>query len=105
MGYRSETVLKIRKDHYIKLLESAPDKKFLAAQKDDGATVTITWKAVNWDERYPEVQHLEEYLDGMVEDDCEDDFGFMSLGEADNDVEERGIPWDFGIRLRRSLEY
>jgi hypothetical protein len=101
MGYRSDAVLKIRKEHYEGLLEGAPDKEFLAPERDDGYIVTIVWNNVKWYDDSPEIAHITAFMDALPDDD----YGFMRIGEAYDDVEDLGIPWDFGISLQRSLEY
>lgn len=101
MGYRSDAVLKIRKEHYEGLLEGAPDKEFLTPASDNGEIVTIVWEYVKWYDDAPEIKHIMERMENLPDDD----YGFMRIGEADDDFEELGIPWDFGIRLQRSLEY
>jgi len=101
MGYRSDAVLRVRKEHYEGLLEGAPDKEFLTPSSDDGYIVTVVWNSVKWYDEFPEIEHIMESMENLPNDD----YGFMRLGERDDDVEELGIPWDYGISLKRCLDY
>ncbi len=104
MGYRSDVAIGLTKEADVQLRLS--DKK-LAIQVLDEADDTSKYEnhtnyfleGVKWYQGYPDVDQVMEFLDSLHHDE----FGFIRIGENDDDIDIKGDPYEYGIELNRHL--
>jgi len=127
MGYRSVVALAVSKKmmpHFLGHLSQCDDAayKFVFMETDqkiedydgDGTTV-FSWSGVKWYDSFPEVRAITDfvsmstdYLSGISEDfddDYDEHFRFVRLGEDNDDVEEEGYLCEYKIGIRRELAF
>ena len=127
MGYRSEVVLAVSKKmmpHFLGHLSQCDDAayKFVFMKTDkkiedyDGEGTTVFfWDGIKWyGDHFPGVKAISDFV-GMktdylksicaedIEDDYEEHFRFVRMGEDNDDVEVGGYLCDYEIGVRRSL--
>ena len=127
MGYRSEVVLAVSKKmmpHFLGHLSQCDDAayKFVFMETDkkiedyDGeGTTMFLWEGIKWCDSYPEVRAITDfvsmntdYLSGIGEDfddDYDDHFRFVRMGERNDDIEEEGWLCCDDIGFRRELTF
>ena len=104
MGYRSDVAIGLSNEADVQLRLS--DKK-LAIQVLDDADDTNKYENhtnyflgdVKWYQGYQDVDQVMEFLDSLQHDE----FGYMRIGENDDDIEIKGDPYEYGIELNRHL--
>ena len=109
MGYRSEIVVKfsdeaarvVKKyaDINEKVRELINDAEY--TQESPGSISTLFWTWIKWYDSYPEISAFEELLDALPEHH----YGLMRSGEEDDDIEERGMPWEYDIFIRKEISW
>jgi len=101
MGYTSQVAIAIKKEEYHK--RENQFKKVMHDCDELGKTTDayfFTWDCVKWYPNYPEVQELEKLLREIDEED----YGFIRVGEEDNDIERKGCPNDYDLNISITLE-
>lgn len=108
MGYRSDAVLKLKKELFAKFEKfmvdaGKPSQEFLldAVRSDQPEITTLIWEGVKFYEYFPEISNLYKFL----HEANPENFGFIRIGEEFEDCEERGSPWDFGMYVSRNIDF
>jgi len=100
MGYRSVLAIAIKKKAFEKHVgEAIKDFKTCDSIKQTKDTVTFYWDGVKWYEDYEDVKSVMGVLAKLEEED----YGFLRVGEDDEDIERLGDPYDFELYLSRSI--
>ena len=109
MGYRSEVVLAVNPDAYAVLTTLlARGGSFFNLFKEattepyDGDATVYSWDAIKWYPSYPEVEAVEDFMSRLEDEDMEDSFRFVRVGEDCDDTEQRGN--GFPIYIKKSIE-
>jgi hypothetical protein len=104
MGYRSDVAIALNTTADVNLrLESRSeaisvlDNADQIIKGDDHTTYFL--EGVKWYDGYPEVDEIMDYLGTLNHDD----FGYMRIGESDDDFEAKGDPYAFGIECHRHI--
>ena len=107
MGYRSQVCLSVSEEADKILKDNAdmiPALKELLKDGDSRVAERYYWDSVKWYPSYPEIDALERFLCFM---DSADDgqYGFIRLGEEEDDIERRGAPWEFDMHVTRGISW
>ena len=112
MGYRSDVYIGLRKEAYIKhviLLDSFPkllrDLNNPAQMHNDIYYWSISH--IKWYDSYKNVAEVTDFLNVLYEETSDTDkelYGFIRIGEEDNDIESSGFPWELDMQLQRYVE-
>jgi hypothetical protein len=107
MGYAYYGVLAVDPEKYSKKDLKPWFDKWKDYFDDVISEETRTVFIVNWAKGGFEV--FEEFVAGYANRDedeylISEDFGYILLGESDDDVETVGEPWEFDINLTRGIE-
>ena len=123
MGYRSEVVLAVSKElmpHFLNVLAKEPnaralifkDNNCLHEDYDGKGTLLVSWSDIKWyHEIYPEILAVQEFIDDCDADNIDgleepwEHFRFIRLGEASDDVEEKGYLNCHEIYINRSISF
>ena len=112
MGYRSEVVLAVNPDAYAILTTVLARggeffnlfKEATTEPSDHQEDSTVySWEGIKWYPNYPAIQAVEDFLDRLEEEDMEESFRFVRVGEDDTDTESRGS--GFPIYVKKSIEF
>ena len=113
MGYRSEVVLAVNPDAYAILTTVlARGGEFFNLFKEATTepsdhqedSIIYSWERIKWYDSYPEIQAVEDFLDRLEEEDMEESFRFVRVGEGDSDPgSSRGF--GFPIYVKKSIEF
>lgn len=105
MGYRSEIAIGVTPEIYA----TAPDDVKKAFDEVFGGPSIneadrILWHSdwMKWYSDDPLVQRIEGWLSEL--EAAEESYGLLRLGEDNNDEQEEGYPYEFGIREVHKLE-
>ena len=114
MGYYSTVFFACDRDQHELILaatEMEPDEVHSQETSDNKEIFCCEWNAVKWG-YYSQADKFEDLLRDVKPE--KDDrfngieiypFGFVRIGEEDDDVEYIGDPYEFGIHYIRSLEW
>jgi len=123
MGYRSEVVLAIGKElmpHFLGVLALEPDARtFIFKHSDclhedyDGEnTFLVSWSDIKWyKETFLAVNAIQRFIDHCDGDEIDgleepwEHFRFVRLGEATDDVEEKGCLNSNDIYISRAISF
>ena len=104
MGYRSTLAIAFKKKAFYDHVGSAiKDFKDCDTIQETSDTVTFFWEDVKWYEDYEDVKSVMGVLDKLEIED----YGYLRIGEDDDDTERLGSPHDFELYCSRtiSLDY
>jgi hypothetical protein len=117
MGYRSEVAFALRKEAADELYELAKadpdlvemlnDMQATARQDIELAEPDVYYFYYDWVKWYsddPQVMIIMEFLRKLEEEDRDNEFGFLRLGEDSDDEEILGQPFDFGFNFVRKIQ-
>jgi len=76
------------------------DFKDCSSVKQTKDTVTFYWDDVKWYEDYADVKSIMGVLSKLEDEE----FGFLRIGEDDDDIERLGEPWEFELYISRNIE-
>ena len=114
MGYRS----------YVYVITDIENKALIAAVKaakpdeEETGTLKQSWppekKAkevmlfefhdTKWYESYSDVNAVMLEINELINDNKGNTFGYIELGENDDDITHLGSPWDYDMHLNRSVD-
>ena len=101
MGYRSDVRIAIIKEVYMDALikENFPEI-FIENEPDiiDGNRY-YSFDDIKWYDDFPDIAECMKFLNNLPEED----WGFIKIGENDDDVESFGSPWDFDMYVETSI--
>jgi hypothetical protein len=116
MGYRSEVVLAVSKEvlpQFLVTMAKSPETRSMCYQhadrrvddyEEDGC-VLFHWFSVKWYEGYEEVEAIQDFMDWCDDDDSEEGYRFIRLGEGLEDPAEiRGHGFE-ALHVQRSVTY
>ena len=109
MGYRSEVGVRFSDEagrlvkKYVSLDEDL-QQLVNDADHEDGSKDKISTLSWSWTKWYPDYDEITKF-DAMLSMLPSHHFGFMRLGEDNDDVEERGEPWEYDIHLRKEISW
>jgi len=123
MGYRSEVCIGMTDDAsrlFRTMLDHLPDNHEAKALVKDASSLRhqpwgdrhkktdtdcedkLYWECVKWYEGFECVDFVESFITDCVP---EEDYRFVRIGEANDDVEERGDYWDSDICVHRTISW
>ena len=122
MGYRSTIGIAIQKDALLKhtllskkpvpeLLITADQSNYPECMQDDAETVAYFYiDYVKWYGTYEDVMAVESLLERIEEDpdhelDSDSSYGFLRIGEHDDDIETRGDPYQYDMYVERNISF
>ena len=100
MGYRSQVTIVLKKETYQKhenILREAMKGCDSIEQTD--TAYYFSWDAVKWETTFENVKVIEKVLSQCDEED----YGFMRVGEEENDLDTKGTPGEFNVFLERTI--
>lgn len=105
MGYRSEVYLRFA-EPIVEVVDAARKlddnlDKMLSDAATEGNKTDFHWEYAKWYDSYPEVRAVESLLDMLLDDD----YGFIRLGEGENDIERLGRPDEYDMYTNTSVEW
>jgi len=106
MGYRSQVAIALNKHTFWK--EVGEDIIYFQdcdiIQQREGV-VTFIWEDVKWYSSYSDVEAIEKLLEriSLLQDDYEG-YAFIRVGEETGDIETRGEPWHFDLRVHTEID-
>ena len=110
MGYRSEVVLAVNADAYAALTTVLARggeffNLFKEAAIDEGGegSIVYSWDDIKWYPSYPEVEAVEDFISRLEDEDMEESFRFVRVGEDIDDSVERGS--GFPIYVKKTIEF
>jgi len=108
MGYRSDVVFAMYKeDHFTAILleNTFPpllNNSEVFKKTDIGNTVYLTASHIKWYESYVSIAEIERFMSHL--DDQNIAYGFIRLGEHDDDIDKHGDPYNFELSVSRFLD-
>ena len=112
MGYRSDVAFAIDKKDYFSaiVLESKFPKIFndencftkTEVEIEESTNLYFFCTEIKWYPGYPDIDEAEAFMDHLETNDIE--FAFLRRGEAMEDNQERGSPWNFDMYISRTIE-
>tara|TARA_E500000331_G_scaffold352703_1_gene401821 strand:- start:1830 stop:2168 length:339 start_codon:yes stop_codon:yes gene_type:complete len=110
MGYRSQVTLALQPKAaalFSTLRARGGDVTELIEDADNGShndgVESYEWNGVKWYDSYECIRAIEEFMGRLDEEDMEDQYRFIRIGEDDDDTESRGH--GFEIYVTRSIEW
>ena len=110
MGYRSQVTLALRPKAAALFSTVRARGGELAAliadgmHKDHGeGHESYSWDYIKWYDSYPCVGAIEAFMNRLDEEDMDDEYRFVRLGEDTDDNEVRGYGFEIGIS--RTIEW
>ena len=112
MGYRSEVVLALKPKAAILLstvragggaIASLLTEDASDVTREEDGSVIYRWGGIKWYDSYPEIAAIENFMSRLEEEDMEEDYRFVRVGEDMDDNEVRGYGFEVGIA--RSIEW
>jgi len=105
MGYRSDVVIglkatKVLEDNLLKI-DKFPKMLQRPGRLKSGNVFYWLFEDIKWYESYTEVSEVIDYLHELDDEE----YGFMRIGEENEDVETQGHPYDFDIYFNRFIEF
>jgi len=106
MGYRSEVALALCPEADELLQANAkwiPELAELIKDSESDAEERYFWSSIKWYESFPEIDAINRFLAFL---ECHDwQFGFIRLGEEENDIERMGQPSEYDMFVSRAIEW
>jgi len=107
MGYRSQVVIAFKREAFWKhvgedIIHFKDCDQIL--QTED--SVTFLWESVKWEPLYADVQAVTRVVEKVASDESytdDDHYGFLRLGEKEDDIERLGNPWNFDVYLYQHI--
>lgn len=106
MGYRSEVLLALKPkarallSTYIarggQLAALFTDEEADIDKRNDG-DITYRWDSIKWYDSYPEIGAIIDFMARLDNEDLEEEYKFIRIGEDADDNETRGYGFDVGI--------
>ena len=116
MGYRSDVAIAIHKDlqgEFLTFLNTTElmahifgDMSDFHLDKDyqEEGHWLFTVDSVKWYSSYIDIQMFEKFFDAMDEnDDHQEKYRFLRIGEEHDDIEQRGCWWDSQVFVKREI--
>lgn len=107
MGYRSEVLLALKPkaqallSTYIArggaVAHFFTDEVCDEIDKRSDGDVTYHWDHVKWYETYPEIAAVTDFMARLDDEDLEEEYKFVRIGEDDDDNETHGCGFEVGI--------
>jgi hypothetical protein len=105
MGYRSEVALALSKEAYNNMPENVKNAfneigwKNPNSENENSVIFYNDW--IKWYESDNEINLIENFISNLEDKH----FGFIRLGEDNEDIEFKGKYFDFGISFVRKIEF
>lgn len=105
MGYRSDIIIGVTKTVVARDLLTDEIPKCLKTIKyiTDENSFAVYWEINQWKwyDSSPDVAAITSWLKSLDQEE----YGFIRLGEDDEDIEIRGSPTDFEMYLQKSIDF
>jgi|TARA_R110000751_G_scaffold25211_2_gene68701 hypothetical protein len=118
MGYMSEVVIVVPKNHTEKILDIIPEKEWDSvsdSEQDDYQnkikttifymSYTKWYPSTDLISGYPDVDKIMEILSSIDEIEGDSSYAFVRSGEDLDDLEEKGDPHKYGIFVTKSISF
>lgn len=119
MGYRSEVVIVVDKNHTNKILNEIPKQKWdnvsnTSVKLSCGNSIKTTLFHIydtKWYQSFESIKGFEDVdavmgiLDSIDEIEGDSSYAFVRIGEELNDIEQKGDPDKHGISITNSIEF
>jgi hypothetical protein len=112
MGYRSEVLLALKPDAQAVLstivarggtiVDMLNEDTNEIDEWEDGSII-YSWSDIKWYDSYPEVAAIEELISRLEENDMDESYRFVRIGEDTDDNDVRGYGFEIGIN--RTIEH
>lgn len=102
MGYRSDIVIAISTEMYNRAFLEGTLPAILKEHAPTKTDTAVYWKldGFKWYQMYPEVDAVARFLKSIEErKDGVGHYGFIRIGEEDDDIVSEGTPWNFDIYI------
>lgn len=106
MGYRSQVALGLceEADQLLKAnAEMIPELAELIKDSESDAPERYFWSSIKWYDSYKEIDAMNRFLEFL---ECHDyQFGFIRLGEDEEDIHRMGYPSEYDMWVNRCIEW
>ena len=68
------------------------------------AVLELYFESVKWYEGYHEVDMFNRLMEMLDANGLDDFYGFIRIGEETDDIEQRGVPYEYDMYINRSIE-
>lgn len=110
MGYRSEVGFACTPQiHEVikSIAEINKEFKEFLGYADDCTTATAgkyRWEDIKYYDGYPDVDCLNNIMDFLDNVGLDSEYGMIRIGEELEDIESKGMPYEFDMYVNRSIE-
>ena len=89
--------------------ESNPDVHSLVDEGRDShwgydRTDRLFFESVKWYQSYHDVDMFNRLMEHLDANGLDDFYGFIRIGEETDDIEQRGVPYEYDMYISRSIE-
>ncbi len=102
MGYRSEVAIALDNEYVDEFRDIIKEHNMesVFTEHDQKSFMVFKTDSIKWNTNYPEIEAIESFFNIVLDED----YGFLRVGEDFDDIEEQGMPWDYGLSVRRTIE-
>ena len=106
MGYRSQVALGLctEADQLLKAnAEMIPELAALIKDSESDADERYFWSSIKWYDSFKEIDVMNRFLEFLEYHDYQ--FGFIRLGEEEEDIQRMGYPSEYDMWVNRCIEW
>ena len=106
MGYRSQVALALCSEADELLQANAkwiPELAELIKDNESDAEERYFWSSIKWYDSFPEIEAMNSFMAFLEHHDWQ--FGFIRLGEEEEDIEKMGQPAEYDLFVARAIEW
>lgn len=106
MGYRSQVALGLceEADQLLKAnAEMIPELAELIKDNESNAPERYFWSSIKWYDSFKEIDVMNRFLEFLEYHDYQ--FGFIRLGEEEEDIQRMGYPSEYDMWVNRCIEW
>tara|TARA_R110000765_G_scaffold77543_1_gene152371 strand:- start:725 stop:1168 length:444 start_codon:yes stop_codon:yes gene_type:complete len=109
MGYRSTVHVVTRLDNkelIAALVAASPDNTEVGVVnsiilESEIPVMSFEFHDIKWYESYAEVSAVMTEIDTLITEDKDESFGYIEIGEEDNDITQLGCPFYYNLHMER----
>tara|TARA_Y100001973_G_C5195552_1_gene334006 strand:- start:2283 stop:2603 length:321 start_codon:yes stop_codon:yes gene_type:complete len=106
MGYRSQVALALCSEADELLKANAkwiPELAELIKDNESDAPERYFWSSIKWYDSFKEIDVMNRFLEFLEHHDYQ--FGFIRLGEEEEDIQRMGYPSEYDMWVNRCIEW